>query len=163
MNGEHLDATNVSYSNIPVAAIQFPDTLRNKLRKRLWRLYTPHHPKVRDALLAARILRHEGRQDFLIGIIAPHSNIEKVISHLVSRGYGNHFVAWEEDGQVASLRLPNGHTHQYHIRIFADGEIRAHYERTPEVFPFSHWKMIGLEEKREYFIDLLCGHLAQDD
>ncbi len=76
---------------------------------------------------------------------------EAVVQRLLDSGFGNNFVAWQDDGEIASLRMADGVTQQYHVRIFADGEVRGHHELTPESHPLKHYKEEGMEPRQEYF------------
>ncbi len=97
----------------------------------------------------------KGRQRFLIGKVHPEKELESLVVHLISHGYGHNVVAWQDQGEVASLRLPDGFQYQYHIRLFDDGEVRGHYEYTPEAYPLKHYYEEDMEERREYFMELL--------
>jgi hypothetical protein len=141
----------------------FPDSLHDRVKYLFWRVYTPFHPLVRDFSLRvgivsakAKVERWGHRQRFLIGIIAPGETIESVVKHLIGKGYYNHFVAWEDQGEVVSLRFTKNFSHQYHLRLFEDGEVRGHYEYTPECYPWKHYYEIGcFEARREEFLEAL--------
>lgn len=141
----------------------FPPSLLQRIKYFLWRLYTPIHPHVRDSLTAlgvmsssAKARRWGMRQPFLLGTIAPHETPRTVVEHLAKQGFGNHFVAWEDDGEVVSLRYAENFEYQYHVRIFKDGEVRAHYEYTPECHPIKHYYRRGcFEPRREEFLRML--------
>lgn len=141
----------------------YPVSLSERLKYLLWRVITPVHPYVRDALLWSRVIRHEGRQDYLIGHIAPGLSIEDTINHLIEKGFANHFVAWRDDGEVVSLRRTTCFEYQYHIRIFEDGEVRAHYEYTTEHKPIKHIKGIGMEDRRHEFREILGNTIVPID
>ncbi len=130
----------------------YPPQIGNRAKYFFWRLYTPCHPLVRDAALALGLAHHKGRQDFLIGTVAPGHTIQDFISYCIERGYGNHFVAWRDEGQAASLRFVESFVYQYHLRVFEDGEVRGHYEHTPECYPLSHLKRkFVFEDRRDVF------------
>ena len=78
------------------------------------------HPFVRDCALALGLVHHTGRQDFLLGILAPDISLKDAVNYLVEKGYGNHFIAWKDDGELVSLRQVVSFEYQYHIRIFYD-------------------------------------------
>jgi len=134
--------------------------LVDKCKKRLWRTITPVFPYVRDGLLKLGIIYHNGRQPYPIGWIREGRTIRELIEHLTKKGFSNHFVAWVDDGEAISLRrLANFHW-QYHLRIFNDGEIRAHYEMTPEAHPISHFKGVDMEPRRKEFLKSLEGWIS---
>ena len=147
---------------LPRSEMVFPSSFHNRLKYVFWRGFTPVHPYLKNTLrlvginLVARQFQDErGRQDFLIGKVAPGQTIEEVVWFLIENGYGNHFIAWKDAGEVVSLRYLEGFDYQYHIRIFADGEVRGHYEYTPEAYPVSHIRQKNFQDRRDEFLDLL--------
>ena len=86
--------------------------------------------------------------------------MKDLLNHLQSNGYTNHFVAWKDPGQVLSFRKLVGLKYQYHLRLFTDGEIRGHYEVTPESHPIAHFLEHGLEDRSQEFIDVLKDWLV---
>ena len=140
---------------LPCSKMVYPASLPDKLKYIFWRLYTPYHPFWRDLLLSWGVIHHAGRQKFVLGRLAPGESIKSLTNFLISRGYGNNFIAWKEDGEVIGLRFVDNFTFQYHIRIFKDGEVRGHYEYTPECHPVWHFKAIGLKDRRSEFLTLL--------
>jgi hypothetical protein len=145
---------------LPRSEIVFPSSFPNRLKYGFWRVYTPLHPLVRDMTLALGIVSHSGRQNFLIGKIAPGQSPKSLIDFLVEQGYGNHFIAWKDDGELVNLRRVIDFTYQYHIRIFADGEVRGHYEYTPECYPILHFKAVNQKDCRDEFLVLLKGKIV---
>lgn len=146
---------------LPRSRVPFPSRLSHRAKYFVWRVYTPLHPRVRDVSVAlgvvsasSKIKKWGARQRYLLGTIAPNETIESVIQHLVARGYANHFVAWKDAGEVVSLRYVENFVYQYHIRIFEDGEVRGHYEFTPECYPLKHYHAVGSEDRRDYFLKL---------
>lgn len=141
--------------DVPRSRMIYPDTFLERILYWVWSLYTPFHPYVRDVSTALRVVRHEGRQDFLIGTIHSSRSVRELVSYLVTQGFGNHFVAWKDTDELVSLRRPDGFRRQYHVRIFTDGEVRGHYEYTPEYRPIQHLIQTGFEERTEEFKALL--------
>ena len=139
---------------LPVSKMAYPETFSEKLKYLLWRVLRPLHPYVRNVLGYMGYMkkydkyRPNGRQKYLLGTLAPGVSVRDVISYLIDQGYGNHFVALKDKGELVGLRFCPDFDHQYHIRIFKDGEVRAHYEYTTEGHPFLHDTEIGFEERR---------------
>ncbi len=149
---------------IPHARMAFPSSTADRVKYLIWRFYTPFHPLVRDASLAVGIVKHSGRQPFILGHIAPQYTIEEVVMHLVRKhGFGNHFIAWNDEGEAVSLRRVVGFRYQYHVRIFTDGEIRGHFEYTPEYRPIQHMQEKGFEDRREEFLAFLGERIIATD
>jgi hypothetical protein len=141
--------------NLPYSGMVYPDAWWDRVKYFLWRIYTPLHPYVRDTALVFGVVYHQGRQDFVLGRVAPHLSVKEFISHVVDKGYGNHFAAWKDEGEVVSLRYVENFACQYHLRVFADREVRAHYEYTPECYPISHMREIDMEPRRDEFLRML--------
>jgi hypothetical protein len=141
--------------DLPYSGMVYPDSLFSKLKYAFWRVYAPYHPFVRDLALKLGIVHHRGRQEWLIGTVAPHLSIREFVSNLLQQGFGNHFIAWKDDGELISLRHTDSFAYQYHLRVFEDREVRAHYEYTPEYHPVLHLKEYHIEPRREYFLNIL--------
>jgi hypothetical protein len=145
----------------PVFEDDIPRVTIGRMKYAFWRFYTPYHSFFRDRVVEWGIASPRqyqdqyGRQPYLLGTIAPHLSIKEFISLLVARGYGNHFVAWRDEGELASLRYAENFTHQYHVRVFNDGQVRAHYEYTPECYPIAHMRGVDFEHRREFFLNHL--------
>ncbi len=132
-------------------------------KQTLWRLIYPIFPKVQKILLRTGILHHEGRQPYPVGWLAPGKTLEGLKTHLKNAwGFGNHFVAWIDTDQVLSWRKLESFETQYHLRVFADGEIRGHYEFTPEAHPYKHFYAHGEKESREMFLTFLGDYVIAE-
>lgn len=77
-------------------------------------------------------------------------------------GFGNHFIAWSDDSQVLSWRKINDFNHQYHLRVFSDGEIRGHFEYTPEGHPIEHFEEKDESFHRQEFLKFLGDFVTQE-
>lgn len=103
------------------------------------------------------------RQPYHIGWLAPNKSLADLKRHLSSKwGFGNHFVAWEDTDQILSWRKLDSFDEQYHIRVFNDGEIRGHFEFTPESAPLKHFFAYHYEfmPKRHDFLHYLDGYIV---
>ncbi|MCL4405033.1 hypothetical protein M1295_00415 [Patescibacteria group bacterium] len=144
-------------ATIPDSVLPYPDRIADRAKYLLWRMVFPGpYTSIRDGLLAIGLIKHEGRQPYFIGKLN-RKDIEPFLGYLKTHGFGNHFVAWEDDDEVIGLRKLDGFDYQYHIRVFNDGEVRGHYEYTPESHCLRHLRKIGHEPKPEYFSRLLSG------
>ena len=82
--------------------------------------------------------------------------------HLIeNHGFESYFLAWDDENQHCSLRFRESFTRQYHLRIYNDGEIRGHYEYTPESYPIAHFKEIDMEDRRGHFLEILNDWLEK--
>lgn len=149
------DSLKLWIKTLPYSRLVCSTSFKDRMKYVFWWLYTPFHPFARDVLIYLGILRHSSRQDYLIGTLAPGQSVREFVSFLITQGYGNHFIAWRDDGELLSLRYLDGFERQYHLRIFEDGEVRGHYEFTPESYPIRHFKAIGQEDRRDEFLRLL--------
>ena len=100
------------------------------------------------------------RQPYHVGWLHPNKSLADVKRHLSSKGFGNHFVAWEDTSQILSWRKLASFDEQYHIRIFNDGEIRGHYEYTPESAPLRHFFSTKFNPKHYDFLHFLDGYIV---
>jgi len=160
------EAPNTSLENwiqsLPASPMIYPASIMDRMKYIFWRFYTPHHPFVRDTFIrlgfGSQSDRYPGgRQPFILGKLPPGESVQDFISYMIAQGFGNHFTAWKDRGQVVSLRYMNDFKYQYHLRVFEDGEVRGHYEYTPECHPMLHMKMEGVpfEERREEFMKFI--------
>lgn len=141
--------------DLPRSRMAYPDAIHDRLKYWLWWVYTPFHPYVRDISTAVGIVNHEGRQEFLIGTVHPERSVRELVAFLVEQGFGNHFIAWKDTDELVSLRRTDGFRYQYHLRIFKDGEVRCHYEYTPEYRPLQHLIQVGFQDRSSEFRELL--------
>src|SRR5579862_9607169 len=130
---------------IPNSVAPFPDGFKNRVKYVLWRIITPGFMFGMRTLLFFRVIHHEGRQNYVFGRLAPGRNVEDFIQYLHRKGFYNHFIAWHDDGQLISLRKLVNFEWQYHLRLFRDGEVRGHYEYTPESHPKWHMQEVGMQ------------------
>ena len=158
-----ITATEGWIDALPHSRMVYPEGILDRMKYWFWRVYGPIHPLIRntstalgfDAGFFGESLDENGRQDFLIGTLHPERTLRDFAMYLVENGFANHFVAWKDSGEVISLRKTVGFHYQYHIRVFGDGEVRCHYEYTPEYRPLQHLLSIGLEDRREEFRNLM--------
>lgn len=158
MQTKHHASDRAWIKSIPRSSVVYPASIAGVLKKKFWSLYTPIHPFLRHALTAISFdvvdQEKEKWQDFVLGKITPGLSVKEFVDFLVSKGYGNHFVHSKHDGEIVGLRHVENFYYQYHVRIFKDGEVRGHYEHTPESHPFRHIRERGIEDRSEYFYEL---------
>jgi hypothetical protein len=149
-----MDA-NALRRQIPDSVLPYPSGAYNRSKYVFWKIITPFHNYWRDLLLSLGILKHEGRQHYVLGVVAPGKHLDDLLKHLEGRGWGNNFIAWKDEDEVVGVRKLESFERQYHIRIFKNGEVRGHYEYTPECHPRWHLKEIGMEARHEEFLEEL--------
>lgn len=150
-------------SEIPVSALPYPSGTWDRIKYYFWHAITPSFLKIRDVLISLHLIHHDvGRQRYLLGTLRSVQKFGSFLSYLQSEGFGNHFIAWKDNDQLVSLRRFDGFERQYHLRIFKDGEVRGHYEFTPEAHPVSHLREIGIEERRTDFLKFLGDWITQE-
>lgn len=129
-----------------------------KFEQRAWRLVYPIFKWGEHLMLP---FHQKQRQKYHIGWLHPKKSLASLKQHLSGKwGFGNHFVAWEDSNQILSWRKLTSFDEQYHIRVFKDGEIRGHYEATPEGAPYKHFFEKGEQPKRADFLKFLDGYIV---
>jgi hypothetical protein len=128
-------------------------TRGQKFKKALWHQLYKFFPWLQGRLLQWHLIWHtKGRQPYHIGWLAPGKTLEELENHLhLQWGFGNHFIAWQDEDQVLSWRKLESFDYQYHLRVFSDGEIRGHYEYTPESKPLAHFAEAGEQAHLDEF------------
>lgn len=135
-----------------------------KIKQHIWTFIYRFFSKFQRFLVKDKIIHHEGgRQPYHVGWLAPGKTLEDLKVHLHSEwGFGNHFVAWVDDGQVLSWRKLVDFDDQYHLRVFKDGEIRGHFEFTPEGHPIDHFIEKGEREAKDDFLKFLGEYCVSE-
>ena len=139
-------------------------TFWDKIKQKIWREIYKFFPTFQKWLLKNHLIWHKDKkQKYHVGWMAPGKTLEELKRHLHEQwGFGNHFIAWTDDGQVLSWRKLADFKNQYHLRVFADGEIRGHYEYTPEAHPFDHFEEKGETERKDDFLKFLGDFVVQE-
>ena len=153
-----MDASSADITPIlPDSVLPYPDGAWDRVKYHFWKFAYPFHNGVRDVLLRAGMLHppYIYRQNYVLGRVRRGRKMGEFLKYLESVGFANHFIAWQDDGQVASLRKLVDFKWQYHLRVFKDGEVRGHFELTPESHPFEHYYKRGQEARREEFLSFL--------
>lgn len=93
------------------------------------------------------------RQQFLLGSLKKELSSSDAKQHLRTQGFFSNRIAFNDPGQTLSMRKLSleDPRWQYHVRIFEDGEVRGHFERTPEDYPLRHLRSDGQIKKEEDF------------
>ncbi|HEX5429709.1 MAG TPA: hypothetical protein VFX17_01345 [Patescibacteria group bacterium] len=125
--------------------------LIQKINRIIYRIIEPIFPYVRDALLACGIIHHHGRQRYPVGFLEKNKNAQEFENYLGRLGFRKNKIAWKDEGEILGMRKLDGFDFCYHIRIFSDGEVRGHYERTVESNAWNHFFEIGMEPRTQDF------------
>lgn len=93
------------------------------------------------------------RQRFRIGFLRPGMRPEDALREAQRNGFFPNRIAYTDPGQCYSLRRLDemDPRFQYHLRIFRDGEVRGHFEYTPEDRPIAHMREDVFEARTENF------------
>lgn len=99
------------------------------------------------------------RQRYRVGFLKADVTAEMVREHLLRNGFFMNRVAYTDPGQILSMRRLDHEfpDRQYHIRIFNDGEVRGHYEYTPEDHPRKHLDETLFEARESDFKNWVGG------
>ena len=135
-----------------------------RVKQKIWRvIYRFFHIAQVDLLKTGLVKHTDKKQKYHLGWLAPGKTLEGLKRHLHEKwGFGNHFVAWTDEGQVLSWRKLVDFNDQYHLRVFENGEIRGHFELTPEGHPIDHFTEKGEVEKKEDFLKFLGDFIVQE-
>ena len=116
-----------------------------------------------SCIRTAEILGFHGfRQHYLLGHLNSHYNKENFEQFLLGAGFEPTVIAWCDPGEVLSVRRIDKGIFQHNVRLFIDGEIRAHYEYSPESHPIDHFWEALFEPETEFFKKLLGEYLIPD-
>ena len=125
--------------------------IRAFIRKYLSTLF----PFLRTKFGFLRCLRYKGREDYLLGHLKGNISIEQAKVFLENSWFHSYSVAWIDIGEILWMRKNDGFEYQYHIRVFDDGEVRWHYELTPEYARFRHFFDFDKSEKKTEFWEMI--------
>lgn len=123
-----------------------------------WKIIYIIYPPILRVLEALHF--HNKRQEFLLGMLGLKCTPQDFQKFLVEKGFFKAILAWQDPGEVLSLRKIDNKKFQYHIRLFNDREIRGHYEFSSERNPFKHIFNIGFQDRRDYIKSLVDDYLA---
>ncbi len=135
-----------------------------KIKQKIWRFIYKFFPTFQKLLLRLHLIWHgKERQRFHIGWLVQGKTLEELKKHLHEKwNFGNHFIAWSDNEQVLSWRKLQDFNYQYHLRVFSDGEIRGHYEYTPEGHPVAHFSEKGESFHKEEFLKFLGEFITKE-
>ncbi len=129
------------------------------MRTLLWHfIYTIYPPFLR-LLEHGKI--HSKRQDFHQGFLSTNNLLTNLRKYLLKQGFEDAILAWKDPHEILSMRKLDQELFQYHLRIFSDGEVRGHYEYSPEGNPWGHIKEHKFEPTIQYFEHLLKPYLKK--
>lgn len=131
----------------------------------IWLLLKPVFPALRNIFVRAGLITPltMGRHRFPLGFLKSNFSPREFRTLMRERGFFLQPMAFTDPEQILSLRRldPENFNFQYHVRLYKDGEIRGHYEKTPEDHPLDHLREIGFEAKHEEFTKMLSGILDE--
>lgn len=140
------------------------------IKNSIWKAYAmvqfstrPFHPILRLLLFKARIVRHGKRQPYLLGFLNENRSAKDLKNYLLSEGFETMFAYWVDEGEVFGLRYRANFEFQYHIRLYNNGEVRCHYEITPEEAPLDHLTDRYTERRRDDFMNWLQDWIIPTD
>ncbi len=139
-----------------------PVTFRDKIKSTFWAFVAPFWPAFVHLARLFGFKPYGERQPYSLGFLAPGKKPEDFHRYLLSLGFVEDALAWIDDDQWQSLRQFEGFSHQRHLRIYKDGEVRAHYELTPEHDPIGHLRDGDTHELSEEFMKLLEGWVVRN-
>ena len=102
---------------------------------------------------------HNFRQKYSLGYLNSDFNKDNLTQLLLEKGFEFDVIAYKDPGQILGMRKLDTPLYQYHLRLFADGEIRGHFEYTPEAKPIKHSLEKGIEPRSDDFKNFLGKYL----
>jgi hypothetical protein len=129
-------------------------------KKIFWKIIYIIWPPVLRAIELLGI--HNFRQNFLLGHLNSKYTKDDFIKLLAGQDFELGIIAYKDPGEIVGMRRLDTPIYQYHIRLFIDGEIRAHYEYSPEARPLDHIFEVGFENRKDFFVKILGEYLVQN-
>lgn len=126
-------------------------SLFDYFKKIFWWIFTPLFPIFRSLSKKIGYSPYPPRQQYHLGYLAPRAAVEGFYNFLCQTGFDEDKIAWIDEGEILSLRLRENFKYQWHVRLFEDGEIRGHYELTPEYSPLGHLRDAETSARTEDF------------
>ncbi len=134
--------------------------IRDYFKQILWYIIVPFFWLGRDLSKIFGYRPFPKRQEYHLGWLNSQKNNDDFKKFLMSIGFTKNRLAWIDEEEILSLRLLKNFKYQYHLRLFSDGEIRGHYELTPEYSPFDHLHDKDTSAKEVEFKQLLGDWLV---
>ncbi len=104
----------------------------------------------------SKITGSKDRESFPVGWLAEGKTLADLKVYLHREwGFGGNFKAHVDRGEVLNWRKLLDTGEQYHLRVYEDGEIRGHFEMSPERNVVSNLTKSGQSEAREEFLKFL--------
>jgi hypothetical protein len=147
---------------LPDSVLPYPKGLWNRTKYVFWKSITPGYTWGRHTLENLGVIHHEGRQRYVIGTLREDRTLADFLHYIEAGGFANHFIAWDDDDQIVSVRKLVDFEWQYHLRIFKDGEVRGHFEYTPESHPLWHLKEKNMQQRSDEFLDFVGDWVVRD-
>ncbi len=133
---------------------------KKNVYSKAWHLIYAVNPPFRKMYQVARRLNKRG--PYLLGKInSSKYTVEDFKKHLLSIHFEKNRLSFKEPGELLSMRRVDGLKFQWHIRLFDDGEVRGHYEVSPEALPLRHLKDAYVRETddKSFLVSLLGDYL----
>lgn len=132
-----------------------PIKLLERVKAFLWKLFEPLFPTVRDTWVFLGFIKHDERQNFPLGWLRGGASVRDLRQQLTKAGFSHDYLGWVDPDEVLNMRQAVDTIYQYHVRLYKDGEVRGHYELTPESHPFKHLHEKGMVDGASYLEPLL--------
>ncbi len=126
-----------------------------KTKNIFWQAIEPLFPTIRDIWIRLGFMKQPPRQNFHYGYVKAGVTITQVRQLLKQHGFSHDYIAWVDPDEVLNMRKIVNIIYQYHVRLFSDGEVRAHHEYTGESHCFKHLFEKGMTKGEDYLYPLL--------
>lgn len=127
-----------------------------------WEVVYAVHPPIRKVMQIGG--RHEARGPYLLGKLnTTKYTLDAFKEYLISINFERARLAFKEEGEVLNMRRVDGLKFQWHLRVFEDWEVRAHYEPAPENSPIKHLKDVfkhKFKDDKDFLKSLLGDYIS---
>ncbi len=126
------------------------------VKKAAWKLTAPVWPVSRMLMGKGRIVWREKDKDRKhIGYLRSDKTFREFRAFMKKQGFKKHYIAYKDVEELFSLRKIHNIKFQYHLRVYKNRRLTGHYEMAPETNPLKHLREVGLETKKEDFLNIL--------
>lgn len=120
----------------------------------IWAPVEPVYPFFRWLTIRLRLVTVPAdRQHFHLGFLKEGVTYADFKVQLINNDFKHQWMAFVDPGEEFGMRklCPVDYRYQYHVRVFKDGEVRGHYEKTPEDYPLDHLNEVDFQNRQDDF------------
>ena len=122
----------------------------------------PIFPHIRSGIIRLGIVKKPiSRQPYALGYLRKDVPLPEFAEKLRTINFHKENMAFIDPDEILGVRKldPKNPRFQYHVRVYKNGEVRGHHERTPEDHPIDHFKEVGFEPRYQEFMSMFGNML----